>query len=52
MSRLEYLRDLLLERDGKAGYKLNCAHIRAEIARLEGLTDGQADRSGSQVDPA
>lgn len=38
---------MLVARDGKPGYTKNCAHIRAEIARLEGLDHGQADRSGA-----
>lgn len=50
-TRLQQLRDMVVARDGQAGYKHNVAQIRAEIARLE-AENGQADRSGPQVDPA
>jgi hypothetical protein len=46
-ARIAELRAKLLARQDKAGYKVNCAHIRAEIARLETQQNGQADRSGS-----
>jgi hypothetical protein len=45
--RIAALKVMLLARDGKPGYKVNSAHIRAEIARLEAQAHGQADRSGS-----
>lgn len=42
LARFVELQEKLAARDGKPGYKKNCQAIRAEMARLKDITDGQA----------
>ncbi len=42
-ARIARLKAKLKARDGKAEYKENCAAIRAEIARLEAVTQTKAE---------
>ena len=45
--RLISLRQKLAAREGKAEYKENCEHLRAEIARLEAATLKSAKSTAS-----
>jgi hypothetical protein len=39
-TKIAQLRFRLSVREGKAGYRANCAELRAEIAKLEALING------------